>query len=151
MSSHESNRAAGLKQKTNRGAPLGNQNARKYEKVEQNGEVKPGKIESPKITYSIENKKGVLRLYRDAIHWTIEGRLPDRRAGVLAHLLDGYMRALMPTVVEERLDDLEKQAQRTRKVIADRIGMEIPERINEPTASSETCGSRKVDVERKDS
>ena len=97
----------GLKQKTNRGAPLGNQNARKYEKVMENGEVKPGKIESPKITFSIESKKGVLRLYRDAIHWAVEGRLPDRRAGVLAHLLDGYLRALMPTVIEERLDELE--------------------------------------------
>jgi hypothetical protein len=65
-----------------RGPPIGNQSARKYREFE-----KP--FDSLKIAYTIESKNGVLRFYRDLIHWTAEGQIPEGRAGALPHLLDG--------------------------------------------------------------
>ncbi len=76
------------------------------------------------MTHEIESKNGVLQFYRDLINWTVEGRLPERRAGALAHLLDGYVRTLIPTLIEERLDELQKSMAIERKALQDRIALE---------------------------
>jgi len=111
--------------KPGRGAPPGNQNARKYE---------PVVTTALKVDYDISKKAGVLKLYRDVLKWTLKGDLDPRRAGALAHLLDGYRNALMPSEVDERLDELEKQPAAARKALADRIGMEV----NNPNPTAET-------------
>jgi hypothetical protein len=117
--------------KRRRGGQRGNQNARKYEQV---------RVTPLHVDYDISKKAGVLKLYRDVLNWTLKGDLDARRAGALAHLLDGYRNALVPSDVDDRLDDLEKQAQAARKALADRIGLEVTNPSN-TSKSAEGSGS----------
>ena len=97
-----------------------------------------------------ESKENVLRALNDVVKWTAADRIDTRRAGALFHGLDVTAKILMPSIVEEKINELEVEAQRLRKALADRVAVQADQSRSAAVSATASTGSSTVDVKNKD-
>jgi hypothetical protein len=98
-----------------------------------------------------DSKENVLRALNDVAKWTAADRIDTRRAGALFHGLDVTAKILMPSIVEEKINELEVEAQRLRKALADRVAVQADQSRSAAVSATASTGSSTVDVKNKDS
>ena len=67
------------------------------------------------------SKDSLLRALDDLYRWLLEDRIDTRRAATAAHILEVMAKIQIPSLIEKKIDELGAEAERIRKVIADRI------------------------------
>ena len=73
--------------------------------------------------------------------WILEDRIDTRRAATAARILEVMAKIQIPSLIEEKIEELGAEAERTRKALADRIAAHADRARNrEPnrTASRES-------------
>jgi hypothetical protein len=96
-----------------------------------------------------DSKENVLRALNDVVKWTAADRIDTRRAGALFHGLDVCAKILMPSIIEEKINELEVEAERLRKALADRIAVQADQNRSAAVSATASTGSSTVDVKNK--
>ena len=97
-----------------------------------------------------ESKENLLKALDDLYIWVLGDKIDTRRAATGAHVLETTAKIKIPSLIEEKINDLERQAERLRKTLADRVAAEADRARNTETKSTASTGSGTVDSKDKD-
>ena len=92
-----------------------------------------------------DSKENVLRALNDLWKFTAADRVDTRRSGSMAHILDVMAKILMPSIIEDKINELEVEAQRLRKAVADKIAADADRVRMEQLPNATATGSSTVD------
>jgi hypothetical protein len=97
-----------------------------------------------------ESKENLLRALDDLTTWVLGDKIDTRRAATVAHVLETTAKVTTPSLIEARINELEAEAHRTRKALADRIAREAEHVRSQQSGNTATTGSSAVDSKNKD-
>jgi len=87
----------------------------------------------------------------DLCKWILEDRIDTRRAATAVHILEVIAKIQIPSLIEQKINELEAEAERIRKVIPDRIAAQAERTRSMGADRTAFTGSSSVDNKDKDS
>jgi len=97
------------------------------------------------------SKDSLLRALDDLYKWILEDRIDTRRAATGAHILEVMAKIQIPSLIEEKIEELGAEAERTRKALADRIAAEVEKARSREPEGTASIGLNSVNYKDKDS
>jgi vacuolar-type H+-ATPase subunit I/STV1 len=108
-------------------------------------------LEVADFQFNPKNREDLRQLQIELLHRQLQRTISQTDFALGNQAIGNLIRITETTELEDRINELNEQAQIARKVLTDRIGMETDNRTNTPTLTATAPRPRTVDTTKPDS